>query len=95
MTESNLVERLLSEQRARMVAGIMGYAERELYPTMTDRQKLLFRRKVMESVGVFYDFVRDALRATSVEATAHGVVLNDEAMRLLGEIHGKVHDGSG
>lgn len=87
---SSIIERLLVEQRGRLVAGIMGHAEREVFPHLTDAQRKAFRKKVLESTGVFYDFCRDALRASSADAEQQGVVLNEDAMRLLGEIHAEI-----
>lgn len=93
---SGIVERLLQEQRGRLVASIMQHAEREIYPKLTVQQQVAFRRKVLESVGVFYDFCRDALRASSAVSESEGVAINEEAMRLLGEIHRQVMpDGPG
>ncbi len=73
---------LAGEQRSRLVASILGHAERELYATMTAGQRKVLREKVLASVGVYHDFVLDCLRAAN-----KGSVVNEEAMRLLGQIH--------
>lgn len=86
----SLVERLLTEQRGRLVASVMGHCEREVFADLTEAQRKALRKKVLESVGVFYDFCRDALRASAADAHACGVVLNEEALRLLGEIHAEI-----
>lgn len=87
MSNDTLVTALLTEQRGRLVASIMGHAERNLFPKMTEPEKKAFRLKVLESVGVFYDFCKDALRASAAISEAEGVVLNEDAMRMLGELH--------
>lgn len=88
MSEDTLVVSLLIEQRGRLVASIMGHAERNLFADLSEAQKRAFRQKVLESVGVFYDFVRDLTRANAAVNQAEGVVVNEDAMRMLGEIHG-------
>jgi hypothetical protein len=79
---SDILADLAGEQRARLVGSVLGHAEREVYPQLTPQQRKAFRDKVLACVGVYHDFVLDCLRAAN-----KGSVVNEEAMRLLGDIH--------
>lgn len=90
MSEGGIVESLLAQHRSRLVGSIMQHAEREIYPSLTPAQRQAFRTKVLGSVGVFYDFTLDTVRAMNTQAATEGVQLNEVAMRMLGEIHGAI-----
>lgn len=64
MSAVDYAQRQAEEQRRRLVAAIMEFAERELYPTVPTHVHARFRRRVLQAVGQYHDFVLDALKAT-------------------------------
>lgn len=81
MADAQLI-RLITERRKRLVASIMGHAEREFYTQLSPQQQADFRRKVLGSVDEFADLVRDLLKVTGDD-----VVVNDHVLRLLEQLH--------
>lgn len=79
---SDILADLAGEQRSRLVGSILGHVERELWVKLTAAERKAIREKVLASVGVYHDFVLDCLRAAN-----KGSVVNEEALRLLGQIH--------
>lgn len=77
--------RLIGERRKRLVASILGHAEREFFDALTKEQQQEFRRKVLSSVDEFADLMRDVLKITGED-----VVVNGYALELLENIHRKV-----
>lgn len=57
-------QRQAEHQRSRLVATVMEMAERELYPHVPAPTQARFRRRVLQAVGQYHDFVLDALKAT-------------------------------
>lgn len=78
---------VVSRQRRRLIASILGYAEREFYPDLTAEQQAGFRAKVLGSVGVFADLMIDMLRSAN-----EGYWINDEAMTLLADINSQIQN---
>jgi hypothetical protein len=78
---------IIGEQRKRLIGAVLGHAEREMYPDLTEEQQRAFRAKVLQSAGAFSDFVIDVVRGVS-----QGVYLNEEAMRLLADINAQVRN---
>lgn len=83
MGQVELVRALAVEQRKRLVASLMEYAERNLYPSMTGDARRAYRDKVLASVGVYHDMMLDVLRASMSD----DVLVNEEALGLLRSIH--------
>jgi hypothetical protein len=81
MADSQLV-RLIGERRKRLVATVMGHAEREFYAQLTPVQQQEFRRKTLTAIDEFADLMRDVLKITSED-----VVVNNHALDLLEKIH--------
>lgn len=73
---------LVSVRRRRLVASIMGHAERAFYDQLTEEQQNDFREKVLQSVDDFADLMRDMLRVAGDD-----VVLNAHVIELLDRIH--------
>jgi hypothetical protein len=82
---SDVVSELITAQRKRLLASILGHAEREIYPDLTPEQQGRFRDKVLTSVGVFSDFTLDCVRAANKDWT-----VNEDAMRVLHHISNQV-----
>lgn len=89
MSEPDVLSELVKAQRRRCQASILGPMERGVKAKMTDEEWDALRTAVLSAVGVFADFTLDATRAAN-----RGTWVNDDAMRLLGEIHTEV-TGSG
>ncbi len=78
------LRRLITEQRKRAVAGIMGSAERSSWWTkLTREEQLAFRDKVLTSIGVFHDLVLDVVKVNN-EGT--DMVWNEHALELLSAV---------
>lgn len=76
--------RVAIEQRRRLVGSIMAYVERELYPGMLPDARTALRSKVLQSVGVYHDFVLDCLKA--MLEPADGSVPNEAVIEALGDL---------
>lgn len=74
--------RLVRERRKRLVASILGHAEREFYPLLSPEQQTAFRDKVISSVDDFADLVRDIIKVTGED-----VVVNAHVAQMIEEIH--------
>lgn len=84
---SDPVVEIIGLQRRRLVGAILGHAEREFYPDLTEDQQKAFRAKVLGSVGSFSDFVIDVVHGTS-----QGSWVNDEVIELLAEVNRQVRN---
>lgn len=58
----NSLVRLVGERRKRLVASILGHAEREFFDQLTPIQQREFRGKVLTSIDEFADMMRDILK---------------------------------
>lgn len=77
--------RLIGERRKRLVATIMGHAEREFYAQLSPQQQKAFRDKTLTAIDEFADLMRDVIKITSDD-----VVVNAHALELLESIHDNV-----
>lgn len=90
----DLVRRLAIEQRKRLVASVMDYLERNVYPGLaggpvgsdglTEPQREL-RSKMLDSIGTYHDFMLDVIKVSRED-----MIQNEETLRLLKIIHGDV-----
>lgn len=74
--------RLITERRKRLVATILGHAEREFFDKLTTAQQQEFRRNTLQAIDEFSDLMRDVLKVTGED-----VVVNGHALTLLQQIH--------
>lgn len=74
--------RLITERRRRLVASIMGHAEREFYDRLTTQQQVDFRKKTLSAIDEFADLMRDVVKITSQDT-----LVNGHALELLEQIH--------
>lgn len=81
------IDRLIGQRRKRLVATILGHAERELYAQLTKEQQVEFREKVLRAVDDFADLTRDILKVISED-----VVVNQHALELLEALHRDVRE---
>lgn len=83
MAEVSQVVRIVSEQRKRCLASILTSAEQSpWWHRLSAEEKAAFRTKVVDSLGVFYDFVRDVVKVTDEDGDRNEAVLD-----LLHDIH--------
>lgn len=80
---SEFARSLAVEQRKRLVGSLMDHLEKQVYPHLPKDKQVALRNKVLQSVGVYHDFVVDCLKATVND----GSVGNDVALELLDQIH--------
>lgn len=79
----DLVIKLITEQRKRLVASIMGAAESKgWWNKLTVQEQREYRSKVLDSIGVFYDLVRDV-----VKVSGDGWTVSDDALALIAQVH--------
>lgn len=78
----NQLARLIGERRKRLVATILGHAEREFFDALTIEQQQDFRRKTLSAIDDFTDLMRDVLKITSED-----VLVNGHALELLQALH--------
>ena len=77
----------LVERRKRMVGGIMHFAESSPWWDRLSRdEQRAYRDKVLESTGAYHDAVLDCLKA----ALGDGIIVNEEAIRLIQNVHDRV-----
>lgn len=81
MAESHM-QRLIRERRKRLVATVLGHAEREFFDQLSAAQQADFRRKVLAAIDEFADLMRDVLKITGED-----VILNQHAIDLLEALH--------
>jgi len=75
------IRKLITEQRKRAVAGIMGSAERSTWwDKLTRDEQLAFREKVLTSLGVFHDLVLDVVKVNDDDSN---MVWNTRALDIL------------
>lgn len=86
MSEPDVVVQLVAAQRRRLIAAVMGELEERAYPHLSLDEQQALRRKVLQSVGSFSDFVIDVLRSSQSSSWQ----VNEEALRVLHEINSKV-----
>lgn len=84
---SDFVRSMLIERRKRLVGSVMVYLERQVYPKLSKPEQAQLRDKIMVEVGAYHDVCLDILKASVDDGT---IIVNEEALRLLQDIHGKV-----
>ena len=77
-----MVVRLLVEQRKRLIASILGHAERAFWDRLSVEEREDFRSKVFEAIGNFTDFTRDVLKVVDEDQ-----IRNDRALELIEAVH--------
>lgn len=85
-TGNEFVRAMLQEQRRRLVGSIMEYAETNVFPHLEDYEQRAFRKKVMQSVGIYHDTVLDMVKASVND----GFVLNEAALEAIERMHSDV-----
>lgn len=80
---SDLTTQIVSKQRQRCLAGILGAAEASTWwGRLTKEEQLAHRQKVIESLGTFYDLVRDVIKVSDENS-----LRNDHVVELIERIH--------
>jgi hypothetical protein len=79
----DMVRRLVSEQRKRLVAGLMNAVEAQpWYSRLTPSEKATYRQDVLSRVGVYHDFMLDVIKVNGEDT-----VVNGHALDLIEQVH--------
>lgn len=80
---SSAVIRVVTEQRKRCLASILGAAEAApWWAKLTRDEQAAYRQRVIDSLGVFYDLCRDVIKVADEDS-----LRNDHAVNLIESIH--------
>jgi hypothetical protein len=60
---SGLVQKMLGEQRRRLVGSLMTYLEQNVYDHLTPAEQQALRAKVLTSVGAYHDVTLDLVKS--------------------------------
>jgi len=71
------VKDFLKARRDRALGSIMGFAEREIYPKLSQQEKIAFRNLVLDSLNSYHDSVLDLVKSDT------GTVRNEELVQML------------
>lgn len=71
------VKDFLKARRDRALGSIMGFAEREIYPKLSQQEKAAFRNLVLDSLNSYHDSVLDLVKSDV------GTVRNEELVQML------------
>lgn len=83
---SGAVTRVVTEQRKRCLATILGAAETSpWWGRLSKDEQVAYRSRVIEALNVFYDLVRDVIKVTDED-----VVRNEHVVDLIERIHSQV-----
>lgn len=83
---SAAVMRVVTEQRKRCLASILGAAETSPWWTKLSRdEQLAYRQRVIDALGVFYDLCRDVIKVSDEDS-----VRNEHVVELIERIHTQV-----
>ncbi len=86
MGQTGVISGLLRLRRARVVAEILGHCERQPWYVKLDAlDKAQLRETVQGSVNAYHDVSLDLLRV----ATDDTVMINEQAVRMIADIHGR------
>jgi uncharacterized protein YutE (UPF0331/DUF86 family) len=80
------VRNMLVEQRKRLVGTVMTYVEKEVYPKLTEMERRALRKRILTAVDSYHDVCLDMLKASVDD----GLLLNDEAARLLARLNTEI-----
>jgi hypothetical protein len=76
---SDFVRALLTEQRKRLVATILGYIERNISYKLTTDERLDLRDEIKDAINNYHDCVLDCLKASVND----GGMFNEHALTML------------
>lgn len=75
--------RVVTEQRKRCLASILGAAESSpWWGRLSREEQLAHRQRVIDSLGVFYDLCRDVIKVSDEEG-----LRNDHVVEMIEQIH--------
>ena len=82
----DVIRALAVEQRKRLVASMLQFVEEQpWYGQLAHNDRKALRSKVLDSVGTYYDFMRDVIKVRGED-----YVQSEEGLKLLRAIHAKV-----
>jgi hypothetical protein len=71
------VRDFLKARRDRALGSIMGYMEREVFPSLQPQERVAVRSVVLDALNSYHDSVLDLVKADS------GSIRNDELLAML------------
>lgn len=71
------IKNFLKARRDRALGSILGYAEREIFPKLTQPERTAFRNLVLDSLNSYHDSVLDLMKSDQ------DTVRNEELIALL------------
>ncbi len=80
---NDFVRAMLMEQRRRLIGSIMEYTEQCVFPRLEEHEQRAFRKKVLQSVGVYHDTVLDMVKASVND----GFMVNEAALEAIERLH--------
>jgi hypothetical protein len=83
VSAGSYAQKVAVEQRKRLVGSVMAMVERDVYPHLPADVRTAFRNKLLQSVGVYHDFVLDSLKAAIEDSDT---TLNEAVIEALGEL---------
>jgi hypothetical protein len=89
------VRRFLKNRRDRAVGSILGYAEAELRPNLTDAQWQQFRQVVLDAANSYHDTVLDIVKSDQSVRNDHLIALLESVDQKLGQKNGARAAASG
>lgn len=88
MSDNPFVRSLLAESRKRMVGSLMGYLEKDVYPSLTKQQQEDLRAKVLLAVGAYHDTCLDVIKASVND----GVISNEYLLEAILDLRDEVRE---
>lgn len=82
---SDIARRLVIEQRKRLVASVMNFAEQEIYPSLKPAQQRAFRDKFVGAANAYHDFVLDLVKVRGEDG-----IQSEETARMIRELHDRL-----
>lgn len=76
---SQFVSNLMSQTRKRAIGTLMTFIERDIYPSLNERQQKALRERVLSSITQYHDVCLDILRSS----VSDGSVVNEDALAIL------------
>lgn len=83
---SQFVRNLMGETRKRAIGSLMTYIEREVYPSLNERQQKDLRQRVLACITQYHEVTLDVLRSSIND----GAAVNEDALVILTRMEGKL-----
>lgn len=79
----DLIKRLATEQRKRLVASLLSSAEQSpWWSRLRAEEQREYRNKVLASIGVYHDFMLDVIKVGN-----ENTIINEHAITMIQAVH--------